>query len=46
MEGMVEYLMNSIEFESLKKNYKFYFVPTLNVDGIRYGHDKCNLTGS
>jgi hypothetical protein len=38
IEGMVEYLMDNLEFESLKKAYRFYFIPTLNTDGVRFGN--------
>jgi murein tripeptide amidase MpaA len=46
IEGMVEYLFENNEFDSLKKNYNFYFIPFANVDSVKYGNTLTNLTGS
>jgi murein tripeptide amidase MpaA len=46
IEGMVDYLMDNVEFESMKRVFDFYFVPLANIDGVRYGNTVTNLTGS
>ena len=46
MEGMVDYLLEGLEYESVKKNIHFYFVPLVNIDGVRFGSSLTNLTGS
>jgi murein tripeptide amidase MpaA len=46
IEGMVEYLFENNEFDSLKKTYNFYLIPFANVDGVKYGNAATNLTGS
>ena len=46
MEGMVDYLLQTLDFESLKRQIRFYFIPMVNVDSVKYGTSVCNLTGS
>lgn len=46
IEGMIDYLIDSIEFESMKKVFDFYFIPMVNVDAVKYGNTLSNLTGS
>jgi murein tripeptide amidase MpaA len=46
IEGMIDYLMDNVEFESMKRVFDFYFVPLANIDGIKYGNSLTNLTGS
>jgi murein tripeptide amidase MpaA len=46
IEGMIEYLLDCIEFDSLKKVYNFYFLPMVNIDSVKYGNTSTNLTGS
>ena len=46
MEGMVDYLLETLDFESLKRQIRFYFIPMANVDSVKYGTSVCNLTGS
>lgn len=42
----MDYLMENIEFDSLKRHISFYFIPIVNVDGVKYGSNVANLTGS
>ena len=46
ISGMMDYLMENIEFDSLKRHISFYFIPIVNVDGVKYGSNVANLTGS
>ena len=46
IEGMIDYLLDSIEFESMKRVFDFYFIPLANIDAIKYGNSVCNLTGN
>jgi murein tripeptide amidase MpaA len=43
---MIDYLLDGIEFESMKRSFDFYFIPLVNIDAAKYGNNLCNLTGS
>lgn len=45
IEGMVEYLLDSLDIEPMKRVFDFYFVPLVNPDAVRYGNSLSNLTG-
>ena len=45
IEGMMDYLVDNLEYDTLKKTIDFYFFPFCNVDGAKYGNDLTNLTG-
>lgn len=42
---MIDYLVDCLDYESLKRTIDFYFFPFSNVDGARYGNNLTNLTG-
>jgi len=42
----MEFLIDSIEFDSLKKTIDFHFFPMINPDCVKYGSNKATLTGS
>jgi murein tripeptide amidase MpaA len=46
IEGMVEYLLDTLDFDSLKRQLNFYFIPVANIDGVKYGNTATNLTGT
>jgi murein tripeptide amidase MpaA len=46
IEGMIDYLLDNIEFESMKRVFDFYFIPLVNIDAVKYGSTNSNLTGS
>ncbi len=43
---MVEYLLDTLDFESMKRQINFYFIPMANADSVKYGTTIANLTGS
>ena len=46
MEGMVDFLLDTMDFDMMKRTVNFYFIPIANVDGVKYGNSLTNLTGS
>ncbi len=45
-EGFIEKLLSkSKESDFLRKNYIFYIIPMVNIDGVVYGHYRTNLSG-
>ena len=46
LEGVVDFLMEANEHEGYKKNYQFYIVPMVNIDGVFYGNYRTNLSGT
>ena len=46
IEGMVDFLLDTMEFDALKRTINFYFVPMVNPDSVKYGNSLTNLTGS
>ncbi len=45
-EGLIEKLLSkSKESDFLRKNYIFYIIPMVNIDGVVYGHYRTNLSG-
>lgn len=43
---MIEKLLaKTKESEFLRKNYIFYVIPMVNIDGVVYGHYRTNLSG-
>lgn len=46
VEGMIEFILESLESESLKKILSFHFFPNMNPDGTKYGNNRYNLTGT
>jgi murein tripeptide amidase MpaA len=38
-------LAKTKESEFLRKNYIFYVIPMVNIDGVVYGHYRTNLSG-
>lgn len=46
MEGMVDFLLETVDFDMLKRNINFYFVPMANIDSVKYGNSLTNLSGS
>ena len=47
MRGIIDFLISddSIEAVTLRKNFIFKIVPMVNVDGVKYGNHRCNLSG-
>ena len=46
LEGMVDYLLSdAAEVVEMRKNYIFYVVPMLNIDGVIFGNQRTNLAG-
>jgi murein tripeptide amidase MpaA len=43
---MVDYLLDSLEIESMKRVFDFHFIPLVNIDAVKYGNSVSNLTGS
>jgi hypothetical protein len=43
---MVDYLLDNVFCDTVKKFNKFYFFPFPNIDGIIWGNTTTNLTGS
>ena len=46
MEGMVDFLLETMDYDSLKRTINFYFIPMANIDAVKYGNSLTNLTGS
>jgi murein tripeptide amidase MpaA len=46
LEGILEFLMDNTEYDTFKKNFNFVIIPFVNVDGIKYGNQRVNLSGS
>ena len=46
LEGIVDFLMENNDYESYKKNYNFYIIPMVNIDGVFYGNYRTNLSGN
>ncbi len=46
LEGIVDFLMANNQLDQIKKNYVFFIIPMVNVDGVKYGHYRTNLSGS
>ena len=46
IEGMMDFILDSIDYDSLKKTLDFHFFPLVNPDSAKYGVSKANLTGS
>jgi murein tripeptide amidase MpaA len=46
LEGILEFLMDNTEYDTFKKNFNFVIIPFINVDGIKYGNQRVNLSGS
>jgi hypothetical protein len=46
MEGMVDFLLETIDYDMLKRNINFYFIPMSNIDSVKYGNSLTNLSGS
>ena len=46
IEGMVDFLLETIDYDYLKRTVNFYFLPMTNVDAVKYGNNLTNLTGS
>ncbi len=45
MEGMVSYLLDTMEHHFLKKSLNFYFLPMTNIDSAKFGNSVTNLAG-
>lgn len=43
---MIDYLLDNLDYDLLKRSINFYFVPLANTDGVKYGNSLTNLTGS
>ena len=46
IEGMVEFLLETSDYDHLKKTVNFYFIPLANIDAVKYGSTLTNLAGS
>ena len=42
----MDFILDSIDYDSLKKTIDFHFFPLVNPDSVKYGVSKANLTGS
>lgn len=43
---MVDFLLETMDYDSLKRTINFYFIPMANIDAVKYGNSLTNLTGS
>lgn len=46
LEGMVDFLLETMDFDMMKRTVNFYFIPIANVDAVKYGSSLTNLSGS
>ena len=46
IEGMVDFLLDTMDYDILKRTVNFYFIPQANIDGVKYGTSLTNLSGS
>lgn len=46
MQGVIQFIMENNQFDSLKKNYQFVIIPFINLDGICYGNQRVNIAGA
>ena len=46
LEGMLSFLLDNNDHETLKKSFVYYFIPIINVDGVLYGNYRTNLSGN
>jgi murein tripeptide amidase MpaA len=46
IEGMVDFLLETLDYDMLKRTVNFYFFPMANPDSVKYGNTLTNLTGS
>ena len=46
IEGMVDFLVDTMDYDVLKRTVNFYFIPIANVDGVKFGSSLTNLSGS
>ena len=45
IEGIVDFLINSINLAVSKKSLIFHFIPIVNAEGVLYGNYRTNLRG-
>lgn len=45
MEGIIESLVDSHDFDQLKKQFVLHIIPMINPDGAYYGNYRTNLSG-
>lgn len=43
---MVNYLLESIDYDTMKRTTNFYIIPLANIDSVKYGNTITNLTGT
>ena len=43
---MMDFLVDCLDYDSLKKTMDFYFFPFCNLDGAKYGNNLTSLTGT
>ena len=46
LDGVIEGLLSTTEFEALKKEFVIYLIPMVNPDGVVFGSYRANLSGS
>jgi len=45
LEGIVDSLMETRDFDQLKKQFAIHIIPMVNPDGVYYGNYRTNLSG-
>ena len=46
LEGVIDFLIESNDYDHLKRQFNYFFVPMINHDGVFYGNYRTNLSGN